>query len=148
MREYLKKAVFLASAGFIIGILVGLGILALTGIQAYQEEYGSGGLTLYILSSGFLGALNTGAAVVYSVERWGLLKTTLMHFCVCMGSLCAVGFSVGWLSPGDAATWITLAACVAAYFVIWVIMYLRGRREVRELNDALARWKHRQRDED
>ena len=139
MRELWKKTAILASVGFALGVLLGLVILSLIGIREYQEQQGVGQLTFYLLAS--------GAAVVYSFERWGLLKTTLTHFCISMASVCAVGFSVGWLRLRDARTWLTLAACVAAYFVIWIIMYLRYKREIRRINRALERWKRAQKDE-
>lgn len=146
MRELLKKAVFLASLGFVLGVLVGLGFLAIEGVQDTRAS-GIASLSLYILTSGLMGAVNTGATVIYAVERWGLLRTTLTHFCICMASICAVGFSVGWLSLDSAATWVTLAACIIVYIIIWAIMYLRHKREIRRINEALERWKDAQKDE-
>lgn len=146
MRELLKKAVFLASLGFVLGVLVGLSFLAIGGAQD-TGDYGVGSLSVYILTSGLMGAVNTGATVIYAVERWGLLRTTLTHFCICMASICAVGFSVGWLSLDSAATWVTLAACIVVYIFIWAVMYMRHKREIRRMNEALERWKDAQRDE-
>ena len=145
MRELWKKSLFLASVGFVLGVLLGLGILALEGSLGGGEQQ-AGGMTLYLVSSGLLGAVNMGATVVYSMESWGLLRVTLTHFCICMASVCGVGIWIGWLSPGDPWTWIILGVCVVVYFIIWIIMYLRYKREIRKINEALERWKDAQGD--
>lgn len=147
MSELLKKAISLASVGFFLGIMVGLAFLAANGFQYDFKQQSDNGLAVYLLSSGILGAVNMGATVVYSMERWGLLRTTLTHFCISMTSVCAVGFSIGWLRIDDAITWLILIACVVVYFIIWLIMYLKYKREIRRMNEALERWKREQKDD-
>ena len=148
MRDFWKKVLILAAVGFAVGFLVGLFILSFNGIREYQQQHGIGWLTLYLASSGLLGAVNMGATMVYSVERWGLLRTTLTHFTISMASLCAVGFSMGWLILRDAFTRWMLAGCIAAYFIIWLVMYLGCKRQIRKINEALGRWKRAQKDDE
>lgn len=144
MRKFWKQAAALAAIGFALGALTGLGFLAAHGIGAYYAENGAARTALYLVMSGLLGAVNMGSAMVYDMERWGLLRCTLMHFAVAMATVCAVGFSMGWLSLSDPATPWALAGCVAVYFIIWLIMYLRYKRQIRRINEALKRWKAEQ----
>ena len=97
--------------------------------------------------SGLLGAVNVGTTTIYTLERWDVLRCTLVHFAIAMTTFCAVGFTLGWLSPRNPASLWMLAACVIAYFIIWLIMYLRYRRQIRRINEALKGWKDAQRDE-
>ncbi len=64
MSEFWKKAIIRASIGFVLGILVGLGFLSITGVEKYLAEKGMDGLVLYLALSGlFAGAL--GPAALY-----------------------------------------------------------------------------------
>ncbi|MBR0342002.1 MAG: DUF3021 family protein, partial [Oscillospiraceae bacterium] len=119
MREIFKRAAFLFALGFILGILIGLIITAATGSQNQEQQISS--ITLYLFTCGLLGAINMAATVVYSIEHWGLLRTTLTHFCISMGTLCIIGFSVGWLNIHDTVTWIILIISIIVYFIIWFI---------------------------
>ena len=47
---------------------------------------------------------------------------------------------------GLVTPWV-LGSCVVIYFIIWLIMYLRGKRQVRRINEALRTWKDAQGDE-
>lgn len=148
MREFWKQAAILATIGLVLGVLVGLGFLLLEGgLQAYAARYGADDLALYLLLSGLLGAVNTGTAMIYSFEHWGLLRCTLTHFVIAMASVCAVGFTLGWLSLRDRFTLWMLAGCVVVYFIIWLVMYALYKRKIRRINEALGRWKAEQGDE-
>ncbi len=57
MSEFWKKAIIRASIGFVLGILVGLGFLSITGVEKYLAEKGMDGLVLYLALSGLLGAV-------------------------------------------------------------------------------------------
>ena len=144
MREILKRAAFLFALGFILGILIGLIITAATGSQNQEQQISS--ITLYLFTCGLLGAINMAATVVYSIEHWGLLRTTLTHFCISMGTLCIIGFSVGWLNINNTVTWFILLISIVVYFIIWFIMYWRYKQKIKKINEALGRWKKSQKD--
>ncbi len=148
MRGFWKQTAIRAAIGFVAGVLVGLGILAVSsGVQAFFAKNGAGQLARYLAMSGLLGAINEGTTTIYSLEHWGLLRCTLTHFAIAMTTICAVGFSCGWFSIGDPLTlWILLSETVA-YFIIWLVMYLRCKREIRQINEALKGWKNSQGDE-
>ena len=144
MREIFKRAAFLFALGFILGILIGLIITAATGSQNQEQQIGS--ITLYLFTCGLLGAINMATTVVYSLEHWGLLRTTLTHFCISMGTLCVIGLSIGWLNIHDTVTWIILIISIIIYFIIWFIMYWRYKQKIKKINEALGRWKKSQKD--
>ncbi len=147
MNGFWKRTAFWGSVGFILGILVGLVILSASGIGAYCARNGTAYFALYLATSGVLGAINMGTATIYSLERWGLLRCTLTHFCVAMTTLCVVGFSMGWLSLNDPTTRWILAFSVVAYFIVWAIMCWMYRRKIRRINAALKGWQASHRDE-
>ena len=142
MREFWKKTLFWAAVGFMLGMLVGLGISAIYDRQDAFTHGGAGRLNLFM--SGLLGAVNTGSTSIYTLERWGLLRCTLTHFCLSMAATCTVGLSMGWFSLGDPLTLWMLAGWVVVYFIIWLVNYLIFKRQIRQINEALKRWKNAQ----
>ena len=147
MRDFWKNTSKMAAIGFAAGILVGLGFLLPYGVGAFYAEYGAGRFALHLGLSGVLGAVNMGSATIYSLEHWGVLRCTVTHFIITMSCLCLIGFPMGWFTLHDPVTPWVLGSCVVAYFVIWLVMYLRGRRQVRRINEALKSWKDAQGDE-
>ena len=147
MRDFWKNTSKMAAIGFAAGILVGLGFLLPYGVGAFYAEYGAGRFALHLGLSGVLGAVNMGSATIYSLEHWGVLRCTVTHFVITMSCLCLIGFPMGWFTLHDSVTPWVLGSCVVVYFVIWLVMYLRGRRQVRRINEALKSWKDAQGDE-
>lgn len=147
MRDFWKNTAKMAAIGFAAGLLVGLGFLLPYGVGAFYAEYGAGRVALHLGLSGVLGAVNMGSATIYSLEHWGVLRCTVTHFVITMSCLCLIGFTMGWFALGDPVTPWVLGSCVVIYFVIWLVMYLRGKRQVRRINEALKTWKDAQGDE-
>lgn len=143
MRDFWKKTAFLAAIGFVLGVVVGLVFMAIGGIREYLLQNGSGRLALYLVLSGAIGAINIGFTTIYDLESWSLARATLTHFCIAMSVLCAVGFWLGWLSLHSPYTWWMLMGCVILYFIIWLVMYLKYKSQVRKINQALKDWKRR-----
>ena len=99
-------------------------------------------LTAYILQTlavMLYGCCWAAASCIWQVERWSLMKQTLIHFAV--SSLSAL--PIAWLLCWFPHTW---AGC-AAYFLyflllyacIWAGNYLSVRARVRAMNKRLPR---------
>ena len=147
MREFWKKTATMAAIGFVLGILVGLGFLLPYGIGAFYARYGAGRMALHLAMSGLLGAVNMGSSTIYSLEHWGVLRCTATHFCVAMSTMCLIGFSMGWFDLREPVTLWIMAGFVVLYFIIWLVMYLSYKRQVRRMNAALKTWKDAQDEE-
>ena len=147
MRDFWKKTANMAAIGFALGILVGLGFLLPYGIGAYYEKFGPAQMALHLAVSGVVGAVNMGSTTIYNLDQWSILRCTLTHFAITMTCLCLIGFSMGWFDLREPLTLWILGGCVIAYFIIWLIMYLRYNREIRRINAALKTWKDRQKEE-
>ena len=147
MSDFWKKTAKMAAIGFGLGCLVGLGFLLPYGIGAFYAQRGAGWLALHIAISGLVGLVNMGTMTVYKLEHWSLLRCTTTHFVIVLSCLCLIGFSMGWFTLHDPVTPWILGSCVVMYFIIWLIMYLRGKRQVRQINEALKSWKDAQRED-
>jgi CDP-diglyceride synthetase len=86
---------------------------------------------------GIPGAIAMGTAVIYDIEEWSLLRATVTHFLIVMVALLLACFVLKWFEPWSAPFWIMLAAELVGYIIIWLIMYLCYKKQVRKLNNLL-----------
>ena len=80
-----------------------------------------------------------GTMVIYDIEKWSILRATFTHFLIVMGVMLLACFVLKWFEPWSAAFWIMMAAELAGYVIVWLILYHSYRRKVRKLNDMLRK---------
>ena len=138
MNNMWKKAVLLGVAGYVLGVLIGV-IVILTGLS----DAGHASVP-YVLLCGIPGCITMGSTVIYDVEKWSLVRATATHFAVCFVTYYALAFLMGWLRFGDRLFWIITAAMVVGYVIIWLVMYLTYKRQIRKMNEELKRLRYKE----
>ncbi len=139
-----KRALKLALIGFLMGMVIGNLISFLSGGNFVNTRLasltGSEALSVVLntLLSGFLGAAAMGSTVVYEIERWPLAAVSAVHYLIVEISYICVALPLGWVHDFRELL-IMLGIQLVIYFIIWMIMYLRYRRHVKQLNDLLAK---------
>ena len=141
LKATLKRALI----GVIIGILMGDGIAIITSLMSGGEfmpvsetlrNSCSGTVPAFIVQtivSGLYGAVCFAGISLYEIERMPMALASALH---CLGIVLLfipIGFCLGWAQT--VAEFLIMAAIqTASYFVVWLILYLSYRRQVKELN--------------
>ena len=141
MEEIWKKAVVLGAIGMILGIFVGTGFWLFLSGDASGASDGSGAMIVHLLLSGVLGMVANGSSAIYEIEEWGIVRATVTHFVITMGTYYTIAFSLGWFSPTDPDCWIMSGILVFVYFMIWLLQSLIFKHKVKRMNEELRRWK-------
>ncbi|MBR3020472.1 MAG: DUF3021 domain-containing protein [Clostridia bacterium] len=129
-----------AGIGFLIGLAAGNLIAWFTGgvivSPILVERMGSetAAIVLQTLCSGLYGAITMAGTLLYDVERMPLALATGLHCLLVIGPYMPLALLLGWESD---VTDILIVWCfqLAAFFIIWLVMYLRYKAEVKELNE-------------
>lgn len=143
----LKKALKNAGIGFLLGIVVGNFIAAMTGmddpsvfipVSDRLVDISGGNIPMaYVLQclfSGLYGAICFACIVFYDIERWPLALATGAHCAAIVLTYIPLGFFLGWLS--NVTEMLIVAGCqIVAFFIIWLIMWSIYRKQVKELNE-------------
>ena len=144
MNAMLTKALRRGAIGFLIGILMSLAISWLSQdgklvSNTLVERVGSeaGALVLDLTLSGVFGAVCMAGTVFYEIEHWSLAKATFLHYLIIILCFPPLALFLGWVSK-PAEILIMSGAQTLCFFLIWLIMYLRYRAEVKELNELNA----------
>ena len=88
------------------------------------------------LVSGLYGSFALTGTLFYDVEQWSLTRSSVMHFLVIAVLYVPAAMFLGW---ADSATEILIVEGIllVAYFIIWLVIYLRYKKKVRSLNEML-----------
>ena len=149
----LAKTLKRAGIGFLIGIVVGDLIAILTGnsdtagvtfaSKKLLDMAGGNGayaMLLQSLFSGLYGALCFAGMTLYEIERLPLAAATALHCALIVLPFVPVALLLGWVS--DIAEILIIAGMqIAAFFIIWLILYAVYKRQVKSLNDLQDRMK-------
>lgn len=150
-RNTAKKTIQLAFFGFLIGIVIGDLIAVMTGSgekgqfipvsQKLVRKAGSvqGAVLLHNLISGLLGAAAMAGSIFFEFDNWEMSKAAAVHFLIILTAYFAAAFFCGWIEPKAKHILIMTAIMGAGYFLVWLIMYLRCRRETEKLNEEIRK---------
>ena len=140
----LKKTLIRALIGFVFGIIMGDGITMLTTIgndfvpASFSLIELCGGFPqafiVQSILSGLYGAVTFGCISLYDIERMPLALASIVHCLIIVLLHIPNSIFLGW----SQTVWdVLIMACiqVAAYFIVWLILYLVYRKQVKELNE-------------
>ena len=89
-------------------------------------------LTLLVIA--LYGAVCMGGTIFYEFENWSLAKATAAHYLSISLGYVVVDLLLCWGMPLKLLL-ILEGIMTVGFFLIWLIMYLRYKAEVRELNE-------------
>ena len=133
LKRFLQRGIAFAGFGPII-----LGIVFLI-IEKTVTDFSLTGYQVFIaiLSTYILAFVQAGASVFNQIEEWPLTKSLLCHFSSLYVVYIGCYLINTWIPFELAAVLIFTGIFVAAYFVIWLIVYLSVRATTKKLNGKL-----------
>ena len=137
-----------AAIGFVMGMVVGVlivvakgfyngGALVLPANLLAMTGSESGALLAQMLVSGAFGAIPMVGTVLYELDSWGLLKQAIVHFVSYTPIYVVLGTAMGWFEPTPVTIGVIVGFFAIGHTIIWLIMYLRYRAEVEQLDILL-----------
>ena len=142
MRMLWKKATLLGLAGFVLGVLTGIGFMLARSSEGLKAAFPN------LLLSGIYSAVVMGSSIVYDIEEWSIARATATHFLLSFSLYFLLVLSMGWFRLDDPVFWIVIAVMVVIYVLVWLFQYLSYRRKIREMNHDLKIWKSTKKEPD
>ena len=140
----MKKKVFRRILiGFLSGAVVGnlFALLAAANSEAFYspmlvERFGSPAAAIVVqtLLSALIGVAGMGGMSLYDETDLPLAAATSLHFVLVEAVFVSVALLLQWMRTA-AEIGIMSGFMFAAFAVIWVIMFIRHKKEVKELNE-------------
>ena len=151
MIKTLRRMAF----GFPLGIIIGSLIAVIFSYSEHgeiilyssslPERFGSEGAAMFahIILSGLLGAVSFAGIGFYDIEskRWNLAAASVSHYLTIVLTYIPIALCLDWIAT--AADALIMAGIQAvAYFIIWLIMSLIYKAQVKELNEINSKKTH------
>ena len=95
---------------------------------------------LQALFSLLYGAAWGGASAVWEVEHWSLLRQTITHLVICSVFTFPIAWWMNWMPHHPLGITAYFGIFLAVYAVIWLILTMSMRRQVRRMNQQLDRF--------
>ena len=149
MTDMRRKCFILSVIGFLAGMLMGNLIAWLCGGKLVNtriaEWCGSdiGAIIIQTLLSGLLGAIAMGGVVIHDIERWSLFRCAVVHYLLIEISYVVIATVLGWYGSLTELL-IILGIQLIVFVIIWLIIYLRWKARILELNELLEETKSKQ----
>ncbi len=135
LLEYLKRGALFAGLGpIILGIVYAI-------IDASLSSFSLGGseVLIAIISTYILAFVQAGASVFNEIDSWSVAKSLACHFSTIYVAyiLCYVVNS--WIPFEPIVILIFTAVFIAAYFIIWLTVYLIIKKTSQKCNATLSK---------
>lgn len=96
---------------------------------------------LQTVLGGLFGMVSYGGACVFEIEKWSLLRSSLVHYLMILISYLIVGKVLYWYSFDVISILILSVIILLVYAAIWWTMYLSWKRKVCGMNKLMEEYK-------
>ena len=146
-----KKILFRGLMGAPMGVVISLIITIIFSLSMGHGEYfpaphelidwcGGNETTAVIVQmicSLFIGAVGGGSSVIWEVEKWSLLKQTLVHLAVIAVPFFGISYVMNWLPHYLYGALGFIGAFIAWYVIMWCVIYFSIRAKIKKMNRQL-----------
>ena len=146
-----KKIVFRSLMGAPIGVFISLIITIIFSLCMGHGEYfpaphelidwcGGNETTAVIVQmicSLFVGAVGGGSSVIWEIEKWSLLKQTLVHLAVIAVPFIGVSYVMNWLPHYLYGALGYIGSFILTYVITWCSIYFSIRAKIKKMNKQL-----------
>lgn len=145
-----KKILQRSLLGAPIGVVISLIITIIFSLSMGQGEYypaphelidwcGNAvtAVIVQMICSLFIGAVGGGSSVIWEIEKWSLLKQTLIHFAVIAVPFIGVSYVMNWLPHHLYGALGYLGGFVSAYIIMWCSIFFSIRAKIKKMNKQL-----------
>lgn len=148
----MKKKILLRSLlGAPIGVTVSLIITIIFSLSLGHGEYfpaphelidwcggnATAGVIVQMICSLFVGAVCGGSSVIWEIEKWSLLKQTLVHFAVIAVPFFGIGYVINWMPHHIYGALGYIGGFVGGYLIMWLSIYFSVKAKINKMNKQL-----------
>lgn len=90
-----------------------------------------------MICSLLIGAIFGGSSVVWDIEKWSLLKQTLVHFAIIVIPFFGVGYIMNWMPHYLYGALGYIGGFIVAYLFIWCTLYFSIKSKIKKMNKQL-----------
>ncbi|WP_433773003.1 DUF3021 domain-containing protein [Bacillus wiedmannii] len=94
-------------------------------------------LITYLVTANVIGLIFSFASSIFEKEEWSILKQTMIHFIILLGTFLPIAIWIGWVPNRFGPIFVWIGSFTVIYFIIWFVMTLYWKRKIEKLNHQL-----------
>ncbi|MDK7472933.1 DUF3021 domain-containing protein [Bacillus paranthracis] len=94
-------------------------------------------LIMYLVTANIVGLIFSFASFIFEKEEWSILKQTMIHCIVLLGTFLPTAIWIGWVPNRYGPILVCIGSFIVIYFIIWLMMTLYWKRKIEKLNHQL-----------
>lgn len=94
-------------------------------------------LLVYLGTANIVGLIFSLASFVFEKEEWSILKQTMIHFIILLGTFLPIAIWIGWVPNHLVPILICIGSFIVVYFMIWLTMTIYWKKKIEDLNNEL-----------
>ncbi|CAI8868652.1 MULTISPECIES: DUF3021 domain-containing protein [Bacillus] len=94
-------------------------------------------LLTHLVTANIVGLIFSFASFVFEKEEWGILKQTIIHLIILLGTFLPTAIWVGWVPNHLVPLLICTGSFIVIYFIIWCAMTMYWKKKIEGLNNSL-----------
>ncbi|MDE6656459.1 MAG: DUF3021 domain-containing protein [Anaeroplasmataceae bacterium] len=145
-----KKLLFSALFGAPIGVTISLIITIIFSLCMGHGEYYPAphelidwcdnavtAVIVQMFCSLFIGAVSASSFLIWKIEKWSLLKQTLVHFAVLAVPYFGIGYILNWLPHHLYGALGYVGGFALVYVIMWLSIYFSIKLKINKMNKQL-----------
>lgn len=113
--------------------LLFLGIAYANGMDVLETKT----LLTHLVTANIVGMIFSFASFVFEREEWSILKQTMIHFIILLGTFLPIAIWIGWVPSQLVPILICIGSFIVIYFIIWFTMTMYWKKKIEGLNSGL-----------
>ncbi|HHX14366.1 MAG TPA: DUF3021 domain-containing protein [Clostridiales bacterium] len=111
-------------------------------VPELTERFGfAGAIVFQTILAAVFGMVAFGGMCFFDIEKWSLLRASVVHCALILVTYIIVGLQLHWFSFDLIPILIMSSIAIFIYALIWLIMYASWKREIREMNRLAEEYK-------
>lgn len=90
-----------------------------------------------LVCSLFVGAVCGGSSVIWEIEKWSLLKQTLINFVIIAVPFFGIGYIMNWMPHHLYGALGYVGGFIAGYVIMWCSIYFSIKSKIKKMNKQL-----------
>lgn len=96
------------------------------------------GVIIQYFITGILGAGFAAGSLIFEMDKWSLLKQTVLHFLISSIIMYFAGFFCGWFPHNLVSTIIWFAVFIVIYIIFLISFYTYFKKKTKEINEKIG----------
>ena len=89
--------------------------------------------------TGIIGANFSTSSIFFEIDKWSLLKQSVLHFVLTSVLMYIVGFVCGWFPHNIQSTLVWFGVFLVIYIIFWISFFLFYKKKTCEINKSLEK---------